>query len=538
MSVVLLAAVLGPALCSGAIRLTCPAGEMRDALAGRLVAAASGAAFALAVVLAVGVATTGPVDAVLAPFGSDHLVGLFANQVGAVFLLLVTGVSSVVQVFAARYLRGDAEAGRFALLAGLLTSTTAATATASTLIGLALAWTATGVVLCWLLGLYGELPAARAGVRRTMRAFVIGDGALWLGVLVATAHWGALDLRDLASRAPDFAGAPTVSGVVACLLVAAAAARSAQVPFHGWLPSTLAAPTPVSALLHAGVVNGGGMLLIALSPVVGTSALATHMAFVVGALSVIAGTASMLVRSDVKGSLALSTVGQMGFMVMTCGLGAYAAAAFHLVAHGMYKASLFLGSGAAVARHARHHYAPKAAALGRAGLAGRAAVAIAVPALALVAATSAFPPPVGVGAHGTPALLGFAWATSAWAGWRWLQSRSLRVGVLTHLMIVVPAIFAYLAGVDAMARALAPALIGAGTTAASPWLLGPVILLLGLVSLVRRRPIAVAPNVGPALYVAALNAGHRPWPAPRAQKGREVSRHRERPSSVAEGSRP
>lgn len=128
--------------------------------------------------------------------------------------------------------------------------------TAATLVGLAFFW-ASPAALCLLLGMYWQLPAARDGVRRTAAAFLIGDLALWAGVALATATWGRIELRNI--EPGQFTGWPVA--VLAVLVVVAALSRSAQIPFHRWLPATLTAPTPVSALLHAGVVGAGGILL-------------------------------------------------------------------------------------------------------------------------------------------------------------------------------------------------------------------------------------------------------------------------------------
>ncbi len=392
-------------------------------LAARLGSLATGAAFGLAIVLAAHVATAGPVDAVLEDRSGQAIVGLYADEVAALLLLLVTGVSAVVQVFASRYLQGDEQAGRFSLATGVLTTSTAALVSAATLIGLALAWTAAGVALCVLLALYASLPAAREGVRRTARTFVIADGALWLAVAVATISWGGIDLRTLGADASGFAADSLATGLFACLVVVAAIGRSAQLPLQRWLPATLAAPTPVSALLHAGVVNGGGVLLVKLSPLFAASALATHLAFAVGAATVVYGTTLMLVKTDVKGALALSTVGQMGFMVMTCGLGAFAAAVFHLVAHGMYKASLFLGSGSAVRRHVRHLQAPPRPQPRGVVLGWIVACSAVIPAAALWLAHALLHPSGAAASQDVVALLVFAWVTAGWAtGRRWIAT--------------------------------------------------------------------------------------------------------------------
>jgi len=230
-------------------------------------------------------ATAGLVIVIVnAPMAQDHLA--------AALLLLIFGVSSVAQGFAVRYLAGDDRATWFTCGALLLTSAAAAMASATTFVGLALGWTGVGLALCLLLATYRELPAARDGVRRTVLAFAVGDGALWLAVAL---H--------------EFAG-EAARPVIAVLIVAAALSRSAQIPFHRWLPATLAAPTPVSALLQAGVVNGGGVLLVKLSAL--NTALAAGIVIAAGLASMAYGAVLMLVRPDIKGALAYSTMAQMG----------------------------------------------------------------------------------------------------------------------------------------------------------------------------------------------------------------------------------
>ena len=186
--------------------------------------------------------------------------------------------------------------------------------------------------------------------------------ALLLGVIVAMIAVGDIDLRVIGAEAAaldaESVGSVSALTVVAVLLVVAGIARSALVPLHAWLPSTLAAPTPVSALLHAGVINGAGVLLIRFSPVFASSVSAMALAFAVGILTALFATAVMLVRTDVKGGLVWSTSGQMGFMVMQLGVGAFAAALFHIVGHALYKAAMFLGAGGAITAHSRQTQRP------------------------------------------------------------------------------------------------------------------------------------------------------------------------------------
>ena len=143
-------------------------------------------------------------------------------------------------------------------------------------------------------------------------------------------------------------GAGWVTLTAALLLLIAAAARCALPPFAGWLLSSMTAPTPVSALMHAGLVNAGGFLLIRFAPVFEAAPIARAAAVAIGLVAALYGVGVMSVRPDIKRSLAGSTVSQMGFMIMSCGLGAYAAALWHIVAHGLFKAWLFLGSGSSV----------------------------------------------------------------------------------------------------------------------------------------------------------------------------------------------
>ncbi len=471
----------------------------------------TGLAFACAVAVTAATAFDGPVSAVLAQDGRA-IAGFYANRIGALLLLLVLGVSAVVQVFAGRYLHGDDRAPRFFAATGLLTSATATVACSATLIGLAIGWTLSGVALILALGLYTQMPAAREGVRRTIRAFTIGDAALWAAVAIATITWGGLDMRRLGDGT-TLSGHSEALAVVACLLVIAALARCAQLPFQGWLPVTLAAPTPVSALLHAGIVNAGGILLVRMSPLFGASTAATGIAFTAGAATTVYGTTLMLTKPDVKGALTHSTMGQMGFMIMTCGLGAFAAAIFHLVAHGMYKATLFLGSGSAVTRLVRHEHAPPAPRLTPAARAWVIAVCAVAPA-ALIAGLLLISIVPVQSAHASAAPLLFAWATSAWATWGWLNRHATARGVLVAMGVLLVVLGAYVTALEAFTRYMEPALRGAGTaTVSSLWLI-VVVALLGAITLIRLSPpLARLGEWHRTLYVLALGAGQAVTPA-------------------------
>ncbi len=335
--------------------------------AARAAVAASAAATIGALVLLIQVGFDGAVDAVVTNSDGAAVVGLTADRVGAILLMLTSVVGLIVQSFASRSLLGDPRATRFHALAAVLAGVTSLVGIAATGSGLLVAWVATSVTLVALLGHKAPWPAAVRSQRLTARSFLVGDLALLVGMVVAVVAVGDIDLHVVAGEAAALdaqsIGSFSALSVVALCLVIAGVARSALVPLHGWLPSTLAAPTPVSALLHAGVINGAGVLLLRFSPVFASSVSALALAFTVGVLTAFFATAIMLVRTDVKGALVWSTSGQMGFMVMQLGVGAFAAALFHIVGHALYKAALFLGAGGAITAHSRQTQRPH---LGRA----------------------------------------------------------------------------------------------------------------------------------------------------------------------------
>ena len=492
MSAVLVAMVVVPALMAVVAFGT---GQRWPRLIGRLGAAVAGLGFAGAVGLAVLAGGGDPVAA------SAGLLDLEADRLAVVLLLLVFGVSAVVQTFALRYLAGDPRANWFVGGAGLLTAASAGLMTVSSLVGLAVFWTAAGMALCLLLGMYWHLPAARDGVRRTAFAFLVGDLALWSAVAVATVTRGPVDLRSI--EPGQLSGGP--AALLATLVVIAALSRSAQIPFHRWLPATLTAPTPVSALLHAGVVNAGGILLIRLAPLA-TDDPAHALTILAGAATMAYGAIVMMVKPDVKGALVNSTSAQMGFMILTCGLGLWAAAVIHLVAHGFYKATLFLSSGSAIASRRRHEALPAALRPTRRGQFLATAATLAVPTAAVLAALAVAQLPAGDHAA-EQALLGFAWVTGAAITWGWLQRRPGIAGVLSVAALLIPGTIAYLAVINAVSGFLAPALPPSALPTPAVWVI-TVTALVALAALAAARTAPGAERFQRLLYAHALSAGH------------------------------
>ncbi|MFB6105685.1 MAG: proton-conducting transporter membrane subunit [Halobacteriaceae archaeon] len=265
-----------------------------------------------------------------------------------VLWVAVTFFSGIVHSYSRRYMAGNGGVDRFFARVFAFTLTVMVLVAADGLLVFGAAWLAMGLVMAGLIGHAREWSQARAAASHARRYFLASSALL--GVALATLWWttGATTVSGVAS---SVGAAPSSALLVAAAaLLLAAMVQSALLPFHTWLLSSMTAPTPASALMHAGFVNAGGVLLVRFAPVV-TADRGVMLAIVLaGAASALGGKLLKTVQSDVKSTLACSTVGQMGFMIMQAGLGFFAAAITHLVLHGFYKAYRFLASGGAVSR--------------------------------------------------------------------------------------------------------------------------------------------------------------------------------------------
>ncbi len=273
-----------------------------------------------------------------------------ADPLGGFIAAAIAGIALIVCGYAARALSGGSVPfGRFfALIAGA-TAGALTVAVASDLRVLAIGWCVAGLATSALLGIAGHRPAARTWARRHAACERIGDLAWIAALVVAWRTYGTFDLAAIGAAAPH--GAAPIA--LALAFVIAGAVRSAQVPLHGWLPNSMEAPTPVSAFMHAGIVNGAGVLLAKTALVVVAAPAAMALAAVIGAATVAIAATVALVRPEAKRRLGWSTVAQMGFMLLQCGCGAFAASVVHLVAHGAYKSSAFLGVADSIDEHRR-----------------------------------------------------------------------------------------------------------------------------------------------------------------------------------------
>lgn len=305
------------------------------------------------------VSADGPVRMEFQPFspGSRDWLhfGLFIDRLSAIMMVLITGVSTIIHLYSINYLQGERGYARFYALLGLTTFVILCLVSSANLFMLFVFWQLLSWMLYLLLAYNYTHPPAVNSALKTFIVHRVGDVAFLAGILLTYHLFGTLEFSELFARAAEApsliplwpGGQPVISGVtvITLLLFVGAMAKSAQFPLHVWLPDTMDTPTPVSALMHAGIVNAGGFLLNRLAPLYGLSPTTLHVVFAIGALTVILGAGMMLIQNDIKKTLGFSTMAQMGYMVMECGLGAFALAIFHLIAHGVFKATLFLNAG-------------------------------------------------------------------------------------------------------------------------------------------------------------------------------------------------
>jgi NAD(P)H-quinone oxidoreductase subunit 5 len=294
------------------------------------------------------VASLGALAARLWTGASIDLGGIVAvDGLTVVMWVTVTFFAGIVHSYARRYMAGSRTIDRFFARVFTFALTVMVLVAADNLLLFGVAWLAMGLLMADLVGHAEGWPQAQAAASLARRYFVASSGllAVALGTL-----WWATGATTVSGVASTIGSAPsTVVLVAAGLLLLAAMVQSALVPFHTWLLSSMTAPTPASALMHAGFVNAGGILLVRFAPVVTVETGVMLAIVVVGAASALVGKLLKTVQTDIKGTLGCSTVGQMGFMIMQAGLGFFGAAITHLVLHGFYKAYQFLASGGQVA---------------------------------------------------------------------------------------------------------------------------------------------------------------------------------------------
>ncbi|MEZ6106166.1 MAG: proton-conducting transporter membrane subunit [Pirellulaceae bacterium] len=280
---------------------------------------------------------------VLEGFGGS----LYIDSLTLVMAALISTLGIVVARFAIRYLDGQPRQAYFFRWFAFTLAAVLSLVLVGDLLSLTLAWIATSTGLHQLLTFHPDRREAVIAARTKFVISRLGDAFLILGLVLTYREFGSwrYDQVFAAVEGVQAAGRSQALVWIAVAYVLGAMTKSAQFPFHSWLPNTMETPTPVSALMHAGVINAGGFLIIRLSPLVAQSTLALDLLALIGAFTALFGALVASTQTSVKRSLAFSTVAQMGFMMLQCGLGAFSAALLHIVAHSAYKAHAFLSSG-------------------------------------------------------------------------------------------------------------------------------------------------------------------------------------------------
>ena len=335
-------------------------GERLQGKGHRLVIPAVALSFLVSIVAFLNVSANGPIQVQLYKFldvGKLTVdLGFYIDQLTVLILLLVTGVSTIVQVYASRYMIGDLRHSRFFALTALFTAAMTLLVMSSNLLLTFIFWELMGLCSYLLISHYAERPSAARAATKVFLVNSVADVGLAIGVILTFLTFDTLDIPQILAIAKSGADIPTLSITLLTLcLFCGAVGKSAQMPAHVWLPFAMEAPTPVSALIHAAtMVNAGPFLLVRLSPVLVLSPTAMMVIATVGGVTALFAALVSSTQTDVKRTLAYSTISQLGFMTMLCGVGAFVAAIFHLIAHGFFKAFLFLSTGNVLAATHRH----------------------------------------------------------------------------------------------------------------------------------------------------------------------------------------
>ena len=294
-------------------------------------------------------------------------LGLYVDQLTAAMLLLVTIVSGLVHVYTIGYMHGEPGYARFFANIALFTFSMLMLVMSDNFVQLFVFWEAVGLCSYLLIGHWYERHSARAAATKAFIVNRVGDFGFLLGILLVFVVFGTLQYQPVFAEAANqtgavvdllgaFGGGWEVSAMtlICLLLFVGAVGKSAQVPLHVWLPDAMEGPTPISALIHAATMVTAGVFMVArFAPLYNLSPAAMTVVAIVGGLTMIVGATIALTQNDIKRVVAYSTLSQLGYMMMACGLGGYVAGIYHLLTHGAFKALLFLGCGSVIL--AVHH---------------------------------------------------------------------------------------------------------------------------------------------------------------------------------------
>lgn len=282
--------------------------------------------------------------------------GFVIDHISAIMVLVVTGVGTLIHLFSVGYMSHDERPSKYFSYLNLFLFNMLLLILGENLLLMFVGWEGVGLCSYLLIGFwFTDREKAAAG----MKAFVtnrVGDAGFLLGIFTLFFIFGTVNFQEIIAKIPAGTVELGWSGplTLACLfLFVGATGKSAQIPLYVWLPDAMAGPTPVSALIHAAtMVTAGVYMIVRLNPLFLAAPNALHVVAIIGAATALMAATIGLTQWDIKKVLAYSTVSQLGFMFLACGVGAFGAAMFHLMTHAFFKALMFLGSGSVI--HAMH----------------------------------------------------------------------------------------------------------------------------------------------------------------------------------------
>ncbi|MCL5063253.1 MAG: NADH-quinone oxidoreductase subunit L [Nitrospirae bacterium] len=281
-------------------------------------------------------------------------VGFLIDQLTAIMLIVVTSVSLLVHMYSVGYMHDDKGYYRFFAYLSLFTFSMLMLVMGNNLLQLYFGWEAVGLCSYFLIGFWYEKKSASDAGKKAFIVNRFGDFGFGIGVIMIFLTLGALHYTDIFAKVGTLQGQTiNILGynidlitLIALLLFCGAVGKSAQIPLHVWLPDAMEGPTPVSALIHAATMVTAGVFMVArFNPIFSLSETAMNVVALTGAITSLFAATIALVQNDIKRIVAYSTVSQLGYMFLACGVGAYGAGVFHLYTHAYFKALLFLGAG-------------------------------------------------------------------------------------------------------------------------------------------------------------------------------------------------
>jgi NADH-quinone oxidoreductase subunit L len=335
-------------------------------------------------------------------------LSVLVDPLSTMMMLIVTGVSGLIVLYSVGYMDGDDEERRYFAYMSFFVFSMLLLVQGGNLLVLLVGWGLVGLSSYLLIGFWHEKPSAVAAAKKAFVMNAFGDATMVLAFFVLIAHSGSLEFATSFATAGHLSS--TTVNLVALGLLGGAAAKSAQIPLHTWLPDAMEGPTPVSALIHAATMVTAGVYLIARTHVIFEQARTVELvAAGLGALTLLVAGLVALVQTDIKRVIAYSTMSQIGYMFLGAGVGAYANSMFHLMTHAFFKALLFMGAGLVIHALAGEQDIRKMGGIGK--LMPRTKWMFLVASLALV---GIFP---FAGFFSKDSIIAATLASSAWYGW-------------------------------------------------------------------------------------------------------------------------